>query len=193
MKLSTRSEYACLALIDLAQHRGEGYVHTAAIAERQEVPKQYLEQILLILKGAGYVRSRRGTGGGWQLSGDPAAISMAEVIRLLDGALAPVESVSRYFYEPTPISRNPALLEVFREIRDYVSDKLESTNFAELAGEQAGRPGSIAALPPPRPAPPAAPPPAKPGEADGIPSPAAGRGRVREGASTRPSPPPLPT
>jgi len=102
MKLSTRSEYACLALIDLARHRDEGYLITAAIAERQEVPKQYLEQILLILKRAGYVRSRRGTGGGYRLARDPAAISLAEVIRLLDGALAPVESVSRYFYEPPP-------------------------------------------------------------------------------------------
>jgi Rrf2 family cysteine metabolism transcriptional repressor len=140
MKLSTRSEYACLALIDLAQHRGEGYLTTAAIAERQGVPKQYLEQILLILKRAGYVRSRRGTGGGYRLTGDPAAISMAEVIRLLDGALAPVESVSRYFYEPTPISRSPALLEVFREIRDFASDKLESTTFADLAGERPAAP-----------------------------------------------------
>ena len=135
MKLSTRSEYTCLALIDLAQHRDQGFVPTPAIAERQEVPRQYLEQILLILKRAGYVRSRRGTGGGYRLAKDPASISMAEVIRLLDGALAPVESVSRYFYEPTPISRNPALLSVFREIRDFVSDKMESTTFADLAGD----------------------------------------------------------
>ena len=135
MKLSTRSEYACLALIDLARHYGEGFVSTPVIAERQGVPRQYLEQILLLLKRAGYVRSRRGSGGGYRLARDPASISMAEVIRLLDGALAPVESVSRYFYEPTPISRNPALLEVFREIRDFVSDKLESTTFAQLAGD----------------------------------------------------------
>lgn len=135
MKLSTRSEYACLALIDLARHRDDGYVPTPAVAERQGVPRQYLEQILLILKRGGYVRSRRGTGGGYRLARDPASISMAEVIRLLDGALAPVESVSRYFYEPTPISRSPALLEVFREIRDFVSDKLESTTFADLVGD----------------------------------------------------------
>jgi Rrf2 family transcriptional regulator, cysteine metabolism repressor len=134
VKLSTRSEYACLALIDLAQHRDEPFVTTPAIAERQGVPRQYLEQILLILKRSGYVRSRRGTGGGYRLARDPASISMAEIIRLLDGALAPVESVSRYFYEPTPISRNPELLEVFREIRDFVSDKLERTTFADLAG-----------------------------------------------------------
>jgi Rrf2 family protein len=135
MKLSTRSEYACLALIDLAQHRDEGFVPTALIAERQGVPRQYLEQILLILKRAGYVRSRRGTGGGYRLARDAASISMAQVIRLLDGALAPVESVSRYFYEPTPISRNAHLLEVFGEIRDFVSDKLENTTFADLAAD----------------------------------------------------------
>ncbi len=135
MKLSTRSEYACLALIDLARHHGEGFVSTGVIAERQEVPRQYLEQILLLLKRAGYVRSRRGTGGGYRLARDAASISMAEVIRLLDGALAPVESVSRYFYEPTPISRNPRLLQVFGEIRDFVSDKMESTSFADLAAD----------------------------------------------------------
>ena len=81
------------------------------------------------------MRSRRGTGGGYRLARDPASISMAEVIRLLDGALAPVESVSRYFYEPTPISRNAHLLEVFGEIRDFVSDKLENTTFADLAAD----------------------------------------------------------
>jgi len=135
VKLSTRSEYACLALIDLARHRDEGFISAAIVAERQEIPRQYLEQILLILKRAGYVRSRRGTGGGYRLAKDPSAISMAEVIRLLDGALAPVESVSRYFYEPTPISRSPALLEVFGAIRDFVSEKMESTTFADLAAE----------------------------------------------------------
>ncbi len=135
MKLSTRSEYACLALIDLAQHRDDGFVPTPLIAERQGVPRQYLEQILLILKRAGYVRSRRGTGGGYRLARDASSISMAQVIRLLDGALAPVESVSRYFYEPTPISRNARLLAVFGEIRDFVSDKLESTTFADLSAD----------------------------------------------------------
>ncbi len=132
MKLSTRSEYACLALIDLAQHRDEGYIPTGTIAARQGVPHQYLEQILLILKRSGYVRSRRGTGGGYRLAKGPEAITIAEVLRLLDGALAPVESVSTYFYEPTPISRSEPLLAVFREIRDFVAHKLESTTFADL-------------------------------------------------------------
>ena len=62
----------------------------------------------------------------------PNKITLAEIVRLMDGALAPVESVSKYFYEQTPISKNKPLITVFREIRDYVSKKLESTTFADL-------------------------------------------------------------
>jgi Rrf2 family cysteine metabolism transcriptional repressor len=78
------------------------------------------------------VHSRRGAQGGFRLAKEPSEISMAEIIRLLDGALAPVESVSKYFYEPTPISRSKALLNVFGAIRDFVADKLEQTTFADL-------------------------------------------------------------
>jgi DNA-binding IscR family transcriptional regulator len=62
----------------------------------------------------------------------PDAISVAEIIRLMDGALAPVESVSTYFYEKTPIEKSPRMIQLFREIRDYISDKLEGTTFADL-------------------------------------------------------------
>lgn len=59
-------------------------------------------------------------------------ISLAEIIRLMDGALAPVESVSKYFYEPTPIEKNKKLLGVFRKIRDYISNTLEKVTLADL-------------------------------------------------------------
>ena len=135
MRLSTKGEYASRAMLELSLRYGEGPLHIREISSAQHIPERFLEQILLLLKRAGYVRSRRGSGGGYRLARDPASISMAEVIRLLDGALAPVESVSRYFYEPTPISRNPRLLAVFGEIRDFVSDKMESTTFADLAAD----------------------------------------------------------
>jgi DNA-binding IscR family transcriptional regulator len=67
------------------------------------------------------------------LSKHPSKISVAEVVRLMDGALAPVSSVSKYFYEQTPISQNKNLIGLFRDIRDYIADKMESTSFAELA------------------------------------------------------------
>lgn len=133
MKLSVKSEYACLALIVLAEsyHKGE-LCSITKIAESKEIPKKYLEQILLILKHAGYVRSYKGPKGGYKLAKSPDKINIAEIIRLMDGALAPVESVSTYFFEHTPIEKSPKLLDVFRQIRNYISDTLEHLTLDKL-------------------------------------------------------------
>ncbi|HAU36127.1 MAG TPA: Rrf2 family transcriptional regulator [Phycisphaerales bacterium] len=132
MKLSRKSEYACLALIDLAENYSQGLVKVADICRRQEIPKKFLEQILLLLKHAGYVQSTRGAEGGYRLAKPPEKISLADILRLMDGALAPVESVSRYFYEHTPIERQPKLIELFREIRDSIAERMEKTTLADL-------------------------------------------------------------
>lgn len=132
MKLSTKSEYACLALMDLSEQDGACPVKIEQISTRKKIPKKYLEQILLLLKRAGYLKSKRGVDGGYSLAKKPEDINLAEIIRLMDGALAPVESVSTYFYDSTPIEQSPALITVFKEIRDYISNKLETTTFADL-------------------------------------------------------------
>ena len=132
MKLSVKSEYACLALLYLAENYENGLRTTAQIAEKQEIPKKFLEQILVTLKYGGYLQSRKGTGGGYWLAKDPGSISLAEIIRLMDGSLAPVESVSKYFYKPTPILKYKPLLRVFQDIRDYTAGKLETTTFGDL-------------------------------------------------------------
>jgi len=134
MKLSTRSEYACLALIDLSENLGKELVNVRDIAERKRIPRKYLEQILLALKRAGYLRSRRGADGGYALSRKPGEITLAEIIRLMDGALAPIDSVSEHFFEHTAIEQNPKITELLREIRDYISEKLENTTFKDLIG-----------------------------------------------------------
>lgn len=102
------------------------------IAQAQDIPK-YLEQILLALKRAKYLRSSKGRHGGYRLARLANKITLAEVIRLFDGALAPTESVSEYFYESTPIEKEKSLVRVFKEIRDYVSDKLEHTTLADVS------------------------------------------------------------
>lgn len=132
MKLSRKSEYACLALIDLARSHDDGLLTIRELAERNNIPKKYLEQILLVLKGAGYVSSVRGVGGGYKLSQSPDEISIAEVIRIIDGPLAPIDSVSEYFYECTPAEQNDKLLALFKDIRDYTANLLEKTTFKEL-------------------------------------------------------------
>ena len=131
MKLSTKSEYACLALIDLCENINS-MVKIEEISIRKKIPKKYLEQILLMLKRSGYLRSRRGPEGGYCLAREPHEITIAEIVRLMDGALAPVGSVSSYFYEHSPIEQNPRLVSIFREIRNYISDRLENTTFADL-------------------------------------------------------------
>jgi len=131
MKLSRKCEYAFLALIDIAQHNDE-LVKISKISERQNIPKKFLEQILLMLKGSGYLTSRRGANGGYKLATDSEEITVAEIIRLFDGALAPVGSASENFYEETPIEEHEELLSIFKEIQDYVAEKLENTTIADL-------------------------------------------------------------
>ncbi len=132
MKLSKKSEYACLALIDLSENYSNDYIKIVDIANNWSIPKKFLEQILLILKTSGYVKSKKGSDGGYKLIKNPEQISLAEIIRLMDGALAPVESASKYFYENTPIEQHKKLINIFIDIRDYISDKLENITFGDL-------------------------------------------------------------
>ncbi len=133
MKLTFRSEYALLALVYLSRHNTEGFISVETIAQAQDIPRKFLEQILLALKRAKYLRSCKGQHGGYRLAKRADKITLAEVIRLFDGALAPTESVSHYFYESTPIEKEGSLVRVFKDIRDYVSDKLESTTLADVS------------------------------------------------------------
>ncbi|HNQ81144.1 MAG: Rrf2 family transcriptional regulator [Acidobacteriota bacterium] len=132
MKLTSRSEYALLALVYLARNNGNGFISVETIALAQNIPPKFLEQILLVLKRAKYVRSAKGQRGGFKLAKPADGIFLADVIRLFDGALAPTESVSYYFYESTPIEKERRLLQVFRNIRDLVAKKLEGTSIADV-------------------------------------------------------------
>lgn len=132
MKLTSRSEYALLALVYLARHT-EGFISVQTIAAEQGIPTKFLEQILLALKRARFLRSQKGQNGGYALARPADQISLAEIIRFFDGALAPTESVSKYFYEVTPIQSERSMLKIFKQIRDYVSDKLENTSLADVA------------------------------------------------------------
>ena len=136
MKLTAKSEYACLALMDLAQHHRSGLRTIGQISQDRNIPKKYLEQILLSLKRAGYVQSRKGFEGGYELARSPGSFSVAEIIRLFDGPLAPVGSVSEHYYRPTPIEQDRNLVNLFAEVRKLVADKLERTTFAELCGRR---------------------------------------------------------
>lgn len=97
--MSKRCKYGLKALLELGRHYQQGFLQTAEIAKKEQIPKKFLELILLDLKRAGYVNSKQGIGGGYYLMKKPDEISLAEVYRLFDGAIALLPCVSEKFYE----------------------------------------------------------------------------------------------
>lgn len=133
MKLTVKSEYALLSLIYLARDKSDDYISVKEIAGAQDIPVKFLEQIMLTLKRAGIVRSVKGQGGGYKLLRKPDRIALAEIVRLFDGALAPTESASKFFYGSTPVEKEKKLISVFRELRDMIANKMEKTTIADVS------------------------------------------------------------
>ena len=132
MKLTTKSEYSILALIYLAGHQKNGFVKMEDICSEYDIPKKYLELLVFILRQNGYVKTKRGYSGGYKLAKPASEISIAEIIRLMDGALAATASVSKYFFSDTPLSKQHKLMSVFEQIREYISNKLETLKLSDL-------------------------------------------------------------
>jgi Rrf2 family cysteine metabolism transcriptional repressor len=134
MKLSVKGEYALRALLVLGLHHGRGIVKISQISREQNIPQGFLEQILTDLKSAGLVQSRRGLAGGYLLARDPADISLAEVVRHIEGALAPISCVSAQFYEKCscPDESRCAIRSVMKDIRDAVVRLAEQVSLADI-------------------------------------------------------------
>lgn len=133
--LSSRGKYATRALLDLTLHVDEGPVQIHDVAERQNIPLKYLEQILLLLKRFGFVQSRKGPGGGYFLAKPAAEITLGAVVRAVDGPLAPISCVSASGYMECgcPEPETCGLRVAWKEARDALAKVLDSTSFAELA------------------------------------------------------------
>ena len=138
MRLSTRGEYASRAMLELAIQYETGPLHGRQISRAQQIPPRFLEQILLLLKRAGYLKSRKGRAGGYALAKPPAEINVAEVIRVMDGPLAPIDCVSVMAHEPCPMEGTCGLQWLWKDVRDAVAEILEKTTFADLV-EKSGR------------------------------------------------------
>ena len=133
MKLTTKSENALVALIYIARNEEQGFIKVEDICKEYGISKKYLEQIFSFLKQARYLKTKTGASGGYKLAKPAKKISVAEVIRLMDGALAPTSAVSKYFFEHTPLEKEKKVMRFFKEIRDYISDKVERLKISDLA------------------------------------------------------------
>ncbi len=122
------------ALLVLGLNYDQPVIRIQAISEQQNIPKRFLEQILNDLKSAGIVQSRRGVAGGYRLARRPEEITLAAVVRHIEGALAPVSCVSERFYEKCscPDEARCAIRSVMKEIRDAIVRIAERVTIAEL-------------------------------------------------------------
>src|SRR5512140_3597851 len=132
MKVSKKGEYGIRALCHLAERHGEGVVQIREIARLESIPWKFLEGILLQLKSAGIVRSRRGVAGGYALAKPPREIAMGEVIRLLDGPLAPMGSAAelRELMQRKP--RHAGFYEVLMDVRNAAAAILDRTTLQDV-------------------------------------------------------------
>ncbi|MDI6869988.1 MAG: Rrf2 family transcriptional regulator [Bacillota bacterium] len=146
MRLSTRGRYGLKAMIDLAMHAGQGPVPLKAVAERQGISEHYLEQLMSTLRKAGLVVSVRGSQGGYGLAREAAEITAGDIIRALEGPIAPVECVDESGGTPCDRLEQCATYTVWRRLRDAMVEVLDAMTLAELA-EDAQRRAKAAASP----------------------------------------------
>lgn len=136
MKLSKRGEYGLRAMVDLAsQESPSTIVQIKEIAQREQIPLKFLEQIMLTLKNAGLAQSRMGTGGGYYLGRPAEEITLGQIVRVLDGPLAPIRCVSKMAYQPCacPDEETCGLRLVMLDVRNAISDILDRTTLADVA------------------------------------------------------------
>ncbi len=133
--LSSKAKYGLKAMVYLARHEGVGPVLIADIAEAERIPKKFLDAILLEMKNDGLLSSKKGKGGGYTLAKPAARIMVGDIVRLLDGPLAPVPCVSRTAYrrcEDCVDETACAIRAVMQDVRDAIAAILDNTTLADM-------------------------------------------------------------
>ena len=128
MKLSLRSEYALLTLLQVAR-QPDAPTSSLSIGDSQQIPSEMLQEILTTLVNARYLRLTKGN---FRLAKTAEKIPVIDIIRLFDGALAPVEPISEKGYQPAPMEKEEKLTNLFTDLQQQIIDKLEGTTLGEL-------------------------------------------------------------
>ena len=132
MKVSKRGQYGMRALCHLAETFGQGVVQIREIARRESIPAKFLEGILLELKHAGIVRSRRGIDGGYELAREPKDVMLGQVMRVLDGPLAPLGSAAELKELMKTDPRQAGFYSVLMDVRDAAATILDKTSLSDV-------------------------------------------------------------
>ncbi len=141
MKISQKGLYALQAMMMLARHYNQGAIRIRDIAYEEDLPEKFLELILLEMKNARMVESVRGAKGGYQLRRPPSEIHLSEIIRLIDGALAPFGDADQLRSLIDRDAEHRALYQVFLDVRNAAARILENTTLADIVGQSGRKPG----------------------------------------------------
>lgn len=132
MRFSTRGRYGVQIMVDLAQHAAEGPISLKSVADRQNLSENYLEQLVPELRRAGLVKSIRGSQGGYVLAKKPEDINIGDVIRVLEGPIAPVECNEQIEDNCCEKTKFCVTREVWVKVRDSINDVVDSISLADL-------------------------------------------------------------
>jgi Rrf2 family protein len=139
--LTNKAKYGLKAMVHLAELPVGGGTSIAEVAEANALPKKFLEAILVDLRNAGFVRSRKGRGGGYALAKAAEDIRVGDIIRALDGPLAPIPCASRTAYVPCDDCLDLATCSVrliMQDVRDAMADILDHTSLARMRDQARG-------------------------------------------------------
>lgn len=138
MKITTKGRYALRMMLEFALHPDE-HTKISQVAERQQISVKYLEQIVTVLCKAGYVKSTRGAQGGYRLSKRPEDYTVGQILRLMEGSLAPVSCLDD---EVNQCGRSDccAALYVWKELNDAINSVVDHVTLADLVNEQKSKP-----------------------------------------------------
>ena len=138
MKISTKGRYALRMMLDLAEHQNDGYVALKDIAQRQNVSKKYLEQIVPILNKSDILRTNRGFQGGYRLAKSPDKYTVGEILRATEGSLSPVACLD---HEPIECERSGECptLPVWQGLYKVINEYLDSVTLQDILNQQKER------------------------------------------------------
>ena len=134
MKITYKGDYALKALLDLALHYEKGLLTINDVAKHIDAPVKFLEQVLLDLKKGGFVESKRGNVGGYQLAKDPADITLVQVIRHIDGPLEPIGCVEKGYSNCIDL-RKCVFKNIWKKVAQATSGIVDNVSFADLVSQ----------------------------------------------------------
>jgi len=132
MKLTYKGDYALKIILDLSLNYGKALSQIKDISKRQDIPKKFLEQIVLLLKSAKYINTIRGPKGGISLAKAPSEITLGEIVRLIEGPTSPIACVSTTGYSQCDFEKKCVFKHVWQDIKERTNEVLDHTTFEDM-------------------------------------------------------------